>query len=57
MFKIFKKKTEVEKLSLKYKELLAEAHRLSTTSRRLSDEKAAEASEVLKQIEGLEKKK
>jgi len=54
MFKIFKKKTELEKLTIKYKELLAEAHRLSTTSRRLSDEKTAEASVVLEQIELLE---
>lgn len=56
MFKIFKKKTEVEKLNKKYKELLNEAHRLSTTSRKLSDEKIAEAAIVLDQIESLEKK-
>ena len=51
MFKIFKKKTEAEKLNIKYKELLKEAHRLSTTSRKLSDEKIAEADLVLKKIE------
>ena len=55
MFKIFKKKTEVEKLNIKYKTLLTEAHRLSSTSRKLSDEKVAEASKVLEQIEALEK--
>ena len=55
MFKILKKKTEAEKLTIKYKELLTEAHRLSTTSRRLSDEKVAEASTVLEQIEVLKK--
>lgn len=54
MFKIFKKKTEAEKLNIKYKELLQEAHRLSTTSRKLSDEKVAEAATVLNKIELLE---
>jgi|TARA_B110000037_G_scaffold36308_1_gene44286 hypothetical protein len=54
MFKIFKKKTEVETLNNKYKELLNEAHKLSTTSRRLSDEKVIEAVTILNKIELLE---
>lgn len=51
MFNIFKKKTEAEKLNLQYKKLLGEAHKLSTTNRRLSDSKVVEANEILNQIE------
>ena len=54
MFKIFKKKTEVETLNNKYKELLNEAHKLSTTSIKLSDQKVAKAATVLNKIELLE---
>ena len=50
MFNIFKKKSKVEKLNAKYRELLEESYKLSTTNRRLSDNKAAEANEILKQI-------
>ena len=53
MFKIFKKKTEIEKLDLKYRKLLTEAHKPSTTNRKLSDSKMVEANEILKQIESL----
>lgn len=53
MFNLFKKKSEVDKLNDKYKKLLKESHRLSTTNRRESDNKYAEADEVLKQIEAL----
>jgi len=56
MFKLFKKKSEVEKLNDTYKKLLKEAHTLSTTNRMQSDEKYAEAQEVLKKIEALETK-
>jgi len=56
MFGLFKKKSEVDKLNDKYKELLKQAHDLSTSNRKLSDAKTAEANEVLKQIEKLEKK-
>lgn len=55
MFGLFKKKSEIEKLSDKYKVLLKEAHKLSTTNRKLSDTKTAEADKILKQIEQLEK--
>ena len=54
MFGIFKKKTEKEKLQTQYENLLQEAHKLSTTNRKLSDQKTYEASEVLKQLEKLD---
>ena len=57
MFGIFKKKTEVEKLEIKYKALLKEAYDLSKTNRSKSDQKTFEAEEVSKQIEILNKKK
>lgn len=50
---LFKKKSEVDKLNNKYKKLLADAHRLSIINRKESDNKYAEAEEVLKQIEAL----
>jgi hypothetical protein len=55
MFGFFKKKSEVEILEKKYEDLLKDAHRLSTISRAESDQKTAEAQDVLKQIEALEK--
>jgi hypothetical protein len=39
MFGIFKKKTEIEKLEIKYKALLKEAYDLSKTNRSKSDQK------------------
>ena len=53
MFGLFKKKTPLEKLQVKYKALLKESYELSTSNRKLSDAKVAEAEEVLKQIEVL----
>jgi hypothetical protein len=53
MFGLFKKKTEKEKLQEQYKKLLEEAHKLSTTNRKMSDQKAYEADEIMKQIEKL----
>ena len=53
MFGLFKKKSEKEVLQKHYKKLMVEAHKLSTSNRRLSDEKVAEAEEVLKQMEKL----
>ena len=53
MFGLFKKKSEKEILQGKYKKLMGEAHALSTSNRRLSDEKVAEAEEVLKQLDKL----
>ncbi|MDB4088614.1 Lacal_2735 family protein [Flavobacteriales bacterium] len=51
MFGIFKKKTEAEKLQEEYAKLMKEAFDLSKTNRTKSDEKTAEAEEVLKKIE------
>lgn len=53
MFGLFKKKTEKEKLQEQYKKLLKEAHSLSTSNRKMSDQKAFEAEEVMKKIEKL----
>ncbi|MGB5666551.1 MAG: Lacal_2735 family protein [Maribacter sp.] len=53
MFGLFKKKSEKEKLETQYAKLLQEAHSLSTTNRKLSDQKVFEAEEVIKQLEKL----
>jgi len=53
MFGIFKKKSEKEVLNSKYKKLLEEAYKLSTSNRKESDSKYAEADKILKQIESL----
>ncbi|MBT8234696.1 MAG: Lacal_2735 family protein [Bacteroidia bacterium] len=54
MLGLFKKKTEKEKLQQQYQSLLKEAHRLSTTNRKLSDQKVFEADEVMKLLENLD---
>jgi len=51
MFGLFKKKSKVEKLQLEYRKLMEEAHKLSTTNRKMSDDKTYEANEVLKEID------
>lgn len=53
MFGLFKKKSEKEKLQSQYEALLKEAYSLSTTNRKLSDQKTAEADQVLKKMEQL----
>jgi hypothetical protein len=53
MFGLFKKKSEKEKLQQQYAKLLKEAHSLSTSNRRLSDQKTFEAEEIMKKIEAL----
>lgn len=55
MFGFFKK-DPVKKLQKKYKDLMEESYRLSTTDRKASDLKRAEAEEVLKEIDALQKK-
>lgn len=55
MFGLFKKKSKLEKLNEKYQKLQTEAYQLSTSNRTQSDAKYAEAQEVLKEIEELEK--
>ncbi|NHF61057.1 Lacal_2735 family protein [Flavobacteriaceae bacterium TP-CH-4] len=55
MFGLFKKKSEMEVLQDKYKKLMQQAHQLSTSNRKLSDDKVFEAEEIMKQIVKLEK--
>ncbi|NND62662.1 MAG: Lacal_2735 family protein [Flavobacteriaceae bacterium] len=55
MFKLFKGKSEVEKLQKKYETLMAEWHKLSTIDRAKSDAKFSEAQTVLDKIEALQK--
>ncbi|MBN3582992.1 Lacal_2735 family protein [Algoriphagus aestuarii] len=57
MFGLFKKKSEIELLQEKYKKLQEEAYKLSTVNRTASDQKQAEAEEVLNQIKKLEQSK
>ena len=56
MFGLFKKKSEVEKLEVKYAKLLEEAYKLSKTDRMASDMKTQEADQLLQKIEELKKK-
>ena len=56
MFGLFKKKTALEKLELKYKRLLDESFKLSTIDRKKSDLKRAEAEAVIEEIEALKAK-
>ena len=53
MFKLFKKKTAVEKLQERYKKLMSEWHDLSSTDRAASDNKYAQAQQVLNEIDKL----
>jgi hypothetical protein len=53
MFGLFKKKTEREKLQEQYKSLLEESFKLSTINRSKSDEKIAEAEQIMKKIESI----
>jgi hypothetical protein len=53
MFGIFKKTSVKSKLNKKYMRLLKEAKDISTVDRARSDQKYAEAQEVLKEIEAL----
>jgi hypothetical protein len=54
MLGLFRKKTEAEKLNRKYDKLMQEGYELSTTNRKASDAKYAEAGHIMKQIEKLE---
>jgi hypothetical protein len=55
MFGLFKKTSKEDKLYKKYEKLLAESHRLSTSSRLESEKKFVEAQEILKEIDSLSK--
>lgn len=51
---LFSRTTPKEKLQKKYEKLMKESHKLSTSDRKASDQKVAEAEEVLKQIDALD---
>jgi len=53
--KLFKRKTETDKLQDKYDSLMKEGYRLSKINRTESDQKYFEANQVLNEIELLEK--
>jgi hypothetical protein len=53
MFNFFKKKSPIEDLELRYRKLLEESYRLSTTDRKASDQKRAEAEELALEIDKL----
>ena len=53
--KLFKRKTELEKLQDKYDSLMEEAYKLSKVNRTKSDEKTFEANEVLSEMTKLER--
>ena len=55
MFGLFKRKSELEKLQEKHKQLLEEAYKLSTSNRSASDKKQSEAQQVMDQIVALKK--
>jgi seryl-tRNA synthetase len=55
MFGLFKKKTELEKLQEKYKELLDKSYKVSHSNRTEADKLMAEAEEIAKRIDGLRK--
>ena len=54
MFELFQKKSKTEQLTNKYRKLLEEAHALSTSNRKQSDSKYAEADAIQKEIEKLQ---
>ena len=56
MFKFFKKSTEIEKLQKKYQVVMQAAFELSKSDRKGSDQKTAEANEILQEIEKLARK-
>jgi hypothetical protein len=51
MFKLFKKKTELEKLNILYAKLMKEAYELSSIDRKASDKKVAEAQVIADRIQ------
>ena len=57
MFGIFKRKTEKEKLLIRYKKIKNEAFILSKIDRRKSDEKEKEANDILDAIDKIESTK
>lgn len=53
MFGLFKKKSEKEKLQAQYEKLQRESHSLASINRKMSDQKAYEADEIMKLLEKL----
>ena len=56
MFGLFKSKSEIEKLQKQYEVIMKDWHRLSTTDRKASDLKYAEAQKIADKIEILQSK-
>ncbi len=54
MFGLFKKKDPKEEIMKRYRALLAESHRLSTSDRKASDLKRAEAEAVMDELDRAE---
>ena len=54
MWDLFNKRSEKEKLQKQYRQLMEASYRLSHSNRKASDEKAAEAHEILKKIDSLD---
>lgn len=55
MFGLFKKRSQVDKLEKKHRQLLEEAFRLSKVNRAAGDAKYAEAQHIQEQIDLLQK--
>lgn len=51
MFSLFKKKSQLELLQVKYENLMKESFVLSKSNRSASDKKIAEAEKIMQQIE------
>lgn len=51
---LFSSKSPKEKLQDKYKKLMEESYKLSSTDRKASDAKRAEAEDIIKQIENMD---
>ena len=51
MFKLFKKKSELDKLNEQYAKLMKESHVLASSDRKASDKKVAEAQIVADRIQ------
>ena len=51
---LFKRKSKKDKLKARYRKLMEESFKLSSSNRSESDKKAAEADRVMKEIETLE---
>lgn len=50
---LFSKKSPKEKLQKKYEKLMKESYMLSSSNRKASDQKVAEAEEVLKELNSM----